>query len=180
MKKTVWMLLIGGFLFAACEGPAGSPGPAGPQGPAGPPGSGEGVNLVNEVFEVQFDFTAGNAFFQGFELNPAIGANDVVLVFLLWEFTDQLDIWRPLPQTVFLDEGLLQYNYDFTTVDFGIFLESNFNLATLGPTFTDEQVFRVMLVQGSELATQPDLSNYHEVMELIGKTEDDVRKFRMK
>lgn len=174
------MLLIGGFLFSACEGPTGSPGPAGPQGPAGPPGSGEGVNLTNEVFEVEVDFNTSNEFFQGFQLNPAIAPNDVVLVFLLWDFNEQVDIWRPLPQTVFLEEGLLQYNYDFTTVDFGLFLESDFSLASLGPAFTEGQVFRIMLVPGSELAGQPDLNNYEEMMEVIGKTEDDVRKVRLK
>jgi hypothetical protein len=143
-------LLLGGILGSACQGPDGA---VGPQGPRGAPGS--GANLFNEVFEVGVTFIEANGYFESFALDPEIGPNDVVLVYLLWEEDNNVDVWRPLPQTNFIAEGILQYSFDFTRLDFGIFLDANFPLNQLGPQFTDNQFFRVVLVPGEFLIANP-------------------------
>ncbi|HAI44493.1 MAG TPA: hypothetical protein DCM40_43530, partial [Maribacter sp.] len=76
---------------------------------------------------------------------------DVVLVYMLWDVTEDsngesVDIWRLMPQTRILDQGLLQYNYDYTFFDVSIFLESDFDLSTLQPGDTDDQVFRIAIL----------------------------------
>ncbi len=172
-------------LMISCEGPSGPPGPPGPQGPQGPAGGdggegGGGVNIANEVFELTVDFSVENQFFQAFILDPAIEESDVVLAFLLWEFDDGTDIWRKLPTNIFLDEGILQYNYDFTTGDFGLFLEGNFNLDNLGSEWTDDQVFRIVLVPGQFAANQEDLpETYEELVHMLGKADLPVRELRL-
>lgn len=177
MKKSfLYLIMLGGFALAACEGDRGPQGPAGPQGPQGPAGGGDGA--VNEVFEVIVDFTAANDYFEAFTLDPELGEADMLLVYLLWEMDGNTDIWRPLPQTLFLPEGILKYNFDFTLFDFGLFLEGDFNLANLGPEWTDDQVFRIVVVPGQFLMEHPDLgtADYETVMEVLGKTEADVAR----
>jgi hypothetical protein len=71
---------------------------------------------------------------------------------MLWEETEDsngepVDIWRLMPQTRILDQGLLQYNYDYTFFDVSIFLESDFDLSTLQPGDTDDQVFRIAVLR---------------------------------
>lgn len=180
MKKVIFaILLFGGILTMACQGPNGPAGPPGPQGPQGVPGT--GVNLINEVFEVEVNFTAANGYFEAFDLNPPIEASDVVLVYLLWEVDGNTDIWRPLPQTNFVPQGILQYTFDFTTSDFGIFMEANFALSELGPQFTDGQIFRVVLIPGDFMIAHPDLDtgNYETVVRTLGIATDAVQQVRV-
>lgn len=174
-------MMLGAFAMTACEGdqgPQGPAGPQGPQGPQGPAGGGEGGTATNEVFEVIVDFTAANDYFEAFTLDPELGEADMLLVYLLWEIDGNTDIWRPLPQTLFLPEGILKYNFDFTLFDFGLFLEGDFNLDNLGPEWTDEQVFRIVVVPGQFLMEHPDLgtADYETVMEVLEKTESDVER----
>jgi hypothetical protein len=179
MKKSISALFIlSGLLFAACEGPSG---PSGPPGPPGPPGDGS-VVLGNEVLEVTVDFTADNEYFQAFALDPPIEENDLVLAYLLWEQDGDTDIWRALPQTLFLDEGILQYNFDFTRFDFGLFMEANFTIGEIGPQWTDNQVFRIVLVPGQMLVTDPGLAqdDYQTVLHKVGLDHVEVKKIDMR
>lgn len=171
MKSIIGTLLFA-VLMASCSGPSGPPGPPGPRGQ-------DGINILSEVFEITVNFNQGNNFNNFFPLDPPIFDSDVVLIYLLWEVDGDLDVWRPLPQTLFLDEGLLQYNYDFTAVDLSIFLETTFDISILGPQWTNGQTFRIVLVPGEFMVHNPETLPYNEVMEMIGKTEDDVRKLAL-
>ncbi|TRX58779.1 hypothetical protein FNH22_12950 [Fulvivirga sp. M361] len=137
------LLLI--ITFSACEGPEGIPGPRGPQGAAG-----GDIGFVMEWVNV--DFTASNEYrdrlaFSDFEFEAL--ESDVVLVFFRWSPPSAEDeIWRPLPQTLIVEEGLLQYNYDFTLFDVEVFMDADFNLNTLPADDTDDWVVRVVVVPG--------------------------------
>lgn len=165
-------LLLGFVLFAGCRGERG---PSGPPGPPGPAGSAENA-LGRDVFEVTADFNAGNDFFEAFVLEPNIAQDDIVLIYLLWEAADGLDIWRPLPVSIFHSEGLFVYNYDFTTVDFGLFLEGEFDLNALGPEWTETQVFRVVVLEQAGLTGMPDDLDYRTVAAYIGIEEEAVKR----
>ena len=71
---------------------------------------------------------------------------DVVLVYILWETADGLDVWRLLPQTLILDEGLLQYNFDYTVGDVQIFLDGTLDFNQLLPAEWQNQVFRIAVL----------------------------------
>ncbi len=148
MKKIfpfVLMLIV----FAACEGPVGPEGPIGPQGPAGV----DAVNIESFVFEYSFSFEAPDysvllEYPDGFESLES----DVTLVYLLWGQTnDGKDIWRALPQTIITNDGLLQYNYDFSQNDAVVFLTSEFDSSLLLPEDTDDWIARVVVVPGKFL-----------------------------
>ncbi len=173
-------ILIGSLftlLIFACEGPIGPPGPPGINGQ-------DGVNILGQVLEIEGSFTPGNDYslFYEFPSTVEVFESDVVLIYLLWDQTtdgngEPTDIWRLLPQTRILDQGLLQYNYDFTFLDVSIFLESDFNLDLLQPGDTDNQIFRIAVVPAEFAAgAKLDTSNIAEVMNSLGVTEEEVRR----
>ena len=56
------------------------------------------------------------------------------------------DVWRLLPQTVVLSEGILQYNFDYTLNDVEIFLGGTLDLHTLLPAESKDQIFRIVVL----------------------------------
>jgi hypothetical protein len=176
MRKLVPFLFLIAVL-AACDG---SEGPVGPQGPPGVPGE-DGVNIESFVFEYEnVDFTAPEytvtlAFSEDFNFE---GQNtDVVLAYLLWDVVEidgvPTDVWRALPQSLITENGLLQYNYDFTSFDAQLFLSTDFDKSLLEPIDTDDWIVRLVVVPGKFF--NPDgkmenvnLDDYHEVIEAMG------------
>ncbi|HLW19509.1 MAG TPA: hypothetical protein VKX33_04265 [Cyclobacteriaceae bacterium] len=165
MKKIFLLAFaVGALVFQGCEGPMG------PQGPQGP----DGGIIVSSSFELELDFTAANQYEvredYGFEVLPS----DVVLVYILWE-NDGKEIWRLLPQSVFFQEGVLQYNFDFTDVDVKLFLDGTINFGTLEPEWTQDQVFRVVIVPADNVG-RLDYSNYDAVTKMLGLEDEDFQK----
>lgn len=174
--NTLILALFGMFVFQACEGPQG------PQGPQGNDGA-DGITVVSEVFEVEVDFNAANNYAQIFSFDPVIFDSDVVLSFVLWETDGQTPIWRAMPQTAYFQEGgILVYNYDFTSSDFSLFLDGNINLSTLGPDWTDNQLFRVVVLPGDFAAANArlDLTDYNAVTTMLGLKDSDFKRIELK
>jgi len=153
MVNKIGSFLLMLFLFSACEGPT---------GPPGPPGD-DGAVLVANAFEIEVDFNAGNGYRiiedYGFEVFPF----DVTLVYILWEQDNGTDIWRLLPQVLEFPEGQLQYNYDFTQTDVSIFLDGTINFNILGSEWTQDQVFRVVVIPADNVGLV-NINNLEEVM----------------
>lgn len=136
MKKIKSILLIiAVIIITSCEGP---------MGPPGLPGD----SLIGSIFEIQDDFTPDNEYTLFFEFpnNFEIYETDVVLVYILWEQVNGLDVWRLLPQTVILPEGVIQYNFDYTVADVEVFMEFTVPEESLLPSETDNQVFRITVL----------------------------------
>lgn len=132
-------------------------------------------DTISEVFEVTTTFTPQNNYSRLITLNPPISASDVVLVYIQWETNGSTPVWRLVPQTVQLNEGDLQYNYDFTRFDIRLFLSSlDFNLNILGAQWTNNQKFRVVIIPGY-FSNRLDYSDYNKVMQFLGLSEADVK-----
>lgn len=106
------------------------------------------ADLLAEVFEVRASFTAANNYSRLITLNPPIYNSDMVLVYRLFDVINGQSVWRQLPQAVYIAQGELDYNFDFTRNDINLFLESDFDLATLGATWSQNQIFRVVIIPG--------------------------------
>lgn len=148
MKKISFIIiLLASVLIQSCEGPV------------GPPGE-DGTSLIGTVFEMEGDFKASNNYelFFDFPQNFEIYNTDVALVYILWEVAtvngNQTDVWRLLPQTVILDDGILQYNFDYTVNDVRIFLEGTTNFNNLLPAETDNQIFRIAVLPADFVASK--------------------------
>jgi hypothetical protein len=148
MKKiSAIIILLTSVLILSCEGPV------------GPPGQ-DGNSLIGSIFEMKGDFKASNNYelFFDFPQNLEIFETDVVLVYILWEVATvngiQTDVWRLLPQTIILDDGILQYNFDYTVNDVRIFLEGTTNFSNLLPAETNNQIFRIAVLPADFVASK--------------------------
>ena len=140
MKKISLVLILMGLLIASCEGPSGPPGPQGPSGVSG-------TNIVGKTYEYTASFTTSNNFSYIINLPVTIYNSDVILGYILWGTENGNPIWRPLPQTIMFDNGdQLIYQFDFTKSNLQLFLDSNFNLATLENSFAINKTFRFVVV----------------------------------
>lgn len=153
-------------------GEPGLPGPVGPVGPTGPQGAAGESGYVFEYSDINFvgpEYEVFLNFPDGFETL----VTDVSLVYFLWEVQEVdgevIEIWRQLPQQVFTENGLLQYNFDFSLYDVRLFLDGEFNLDFLTAIDTDDWVARVVIVPGNFWDSgRIDFSNYHEVEKALG------------
>ncbi len=156
------------------------------EGPMGPPGEDgfDGDSLIGTVFEIEGDFTAGNNYRLHYTFPSKIKVydSDVVLVYLLWEQQPDkngkmLDVWRLLPQTIVLNGGVLQYNYDFTKADVKIFLEGTIDFRTLRPSEVLDQVFRIVILPASFANSQSvDILDMNALMNSLGANPYNLEK----
>lgn len=160
-----------GFTFSGCEGPQGPMGPEGPEGPVGE---------VAKVFETEVNFNNGGNYQAIFSFPSKLMpyTTDFVMVYMLWETTKDaqgkdVDIWRPVPQTIFLDGArTFSYNFDHTYADVRLFLNGNFNLSTLPNSYTNKIIFRIAALPGIDASKARrksiDYDNYDEVVKAYG------------
>lgn len=189
--------------MVACEGPAGpegppgqagTPGAQGPQGQQGPPGEqglpGEdgldGDAFMPLVFEVEGDFLAENDYALPFLFPDTIEVlpSDVVLVYILWEQevgenNETLNVWRLLPHTIVLNEGILLYSFDYTIRDVMIYIDGSIGFETLLPSEALDQVFRIVVLP-SVFASEKlqDVEDYHLMMKSLKLNPAAVNKIR--
>lgn len=163
-----WPLIamVFGFLLA-CEGPVGPPGPPGMDGL-------DGVTILGEVFEVDATFNQQGEFSAFGDYGFEIFESDKVLMYRLEGVSDGMDVWRPLPRTVYHPNGIFSYSYDFTIEDFTIYLEGNFNLATLGSEWLQNQVFRVLIIPADFINARMDFNDMDAMLRLMDVRESDI------
>lgn len=170
MKRLLSVFSVFALLFMACEGPQGPPGFDGFDGRDGA----DGGLIVASAFEIVVDFNAANNYefieAYGFEVFPS----DVTLVYILWDTIDGQDIWRLMPQTVVFNDGSLVYNFDFTQNDVRFFLDGTTDLSLLDDVWTQNQVFRVVVVPADNV-DGIDINNINAVLDLINIQSIDIR-----
>jgi hypothetical protein len=165
MRRILSFISVFALLLTACEGDPGPPGLDGLNGL-------DGVNIVAQSFEIVLDFTEENdySFIEEYGPNFNILDSDVTLVYISWEVDNGQDIWRLLPQTEYFEDGNLVYNYDFTPVDVRFFLDGTVDFASLDSSYTQEQVFRVVVVPADNIG-RLDLSDFEAVTSAYNITE---------
>lgn len=155
MKRIITFISVFALLLTSCSGEDGR----------------DGAIIASSAFEIVIDFGEANDYSYvesyGFEVLPT----DVTLVYVLWETSGGLDVWRLMPQTVQFEDGSnLIYNYDFTQVDVSFFLDGTTDLSTLGAEWVQDQVFRVVVVPADNVGRM-DYSDLSVVMDMYGITE---------
>ena len=95
--------------------------------------------------------------------NIEVFDTDVVMAYILTGIDDDVDIWEPLPQTIFFEDGILLYGFNHTFFDVNFFLDGTEDFASLDPLFTDGVVFRVAIIPAA-FAETLDLTNINDVM----------------
>ena len=136
LMKLFLTLIFSLLVLTSCEGP---------EGPKGLPG----INILGQVFEVNIDLNATNNFEQvvTIPLSIEVFESDAILAYRYEGSFNGADIWTPLPSTYFDNfGGTFLYTFNHTYFDLKFFLDGNFNLGVLAPSWTDNQIFRVVVV----------------------------------
>jgi hypothetical protein len=176
MKKIMILLaVIGMFGFEGCTGPEGPPGQDGQSGPPGQDG------LIAEVFELKnINFINPNdspdlGYFIYQKLVPQILDSDQILIYRLAGTIDSTTpIWQSIPRTLFLPEGELDYDFDFSKEDFTIYAGGTYNLA-LTPQYLNNQTFRIVVIPGY-FSTTINKNDYNAVMNALNINESQIQK----
>ncbi len=174
MKKIMMLLSIFGvLLLSACEGPPGPPGYDGLDGQDGYDG------LIAEVFElknVNFNYNATDGYTIYRSLTPNIYASDVLLIYRMsGTINANTPIWQQIPRTLYLSEGELDYDFDFSKEDFTIYAGGNYDLS-LTPSYINNQTFRIVIVPGSFSKSLKSL-DYNSVVKALNIDESQIQIF---
>ena len=123
----------------------------------------DGGLIVSSAFEIVVDFNANN----NYEIVEPYGFDvfeyDVTLVYILWETDNGQDVWRLLPQsTIFVGGATLTYNFDFTQTDVKLFLEGTANFDNLDAVWTQDAVFRIVVVPADNVSSlsNPEMTDF--------------------
>jgi hypothetical protein len=141
-------------------------------------------DTISEVFEFTgVNFNTQNNFSVNLVYPHQIYTSDMVLVYHLYEVSGGQDVWRLMPQTYYLDYGdELDYNFEFNTNFSKVFLGSNFNLNDLHASWSQDQVFRVVVIPGffvNKTANPVNFNNYHTVIKRYNINDKNVKKIKL-
>lgn len=138
-------------------------------------------DTISEVFELKninfnFNSTDGYTIYRAF--TPQIFASDVVLIYRLSGTIDSnTPIWQQIPRTLFLPEGELDYDFDFSKEDFTIYAGGTYNLA-LTPSYINNETFRIVIVPGyfsNKGSKSVDYSDYNAVIKAYNIDDSSVK-----
>lgn len=168
MKKLITLLTISSLLFISCQGEMGPPGRDGQDGV-------DGVNILGQVFEAVVTFDTDNNFEVLVEIPSQIEVfdTDVLLGYILVGTDNGVDIWEPLPQTLFLDYDTLLYGFNYTFADVVFFMDATFPLDELDSGFTQDIVFRVAIIP-ADIAKDINVNKIENVMNFV-KSDEIIR-----
>ena len=155
--STLFLLMT--FLFISCEGSVGPPGPPGIPGEDGTNG------ILGQVIEAQVDFTKNNGyeFFVDIPSYIEVYDSDIIMAYILVAVENDVDIWEPLPQTLFFGNDILLYGYDHTMFDVRFFMDGTVNFGALDPYYTDGIIFRIAIIP-ADYAKSIDVNKFETVM----------------
>ncbi|RZJ69794.1 hypothetical protein [Flavobacterium sp.] len=171
MKKLLYLFAIAGMTtLAACDGDT---------GPQGAPGPEAQVYETNPV-----DFTAAGNYgvFYNFP-SGALLSSDHVLVYRLSAVDNGVDVWKPLPETFYFNDGTLDfmYGFDHTQYDVNIYMEG-FDLGAINGDFRLGQIFRIVSIPGTfsgKNAVKVDLNNYDAVIKAYNIDESKMKSITL-
>lgn len=135
-------------------------------------------DTIAEVFEIKninfvLDPVDGYIIYQKF--TPTIFASDVVLIYRLsGTVNSNTPIWQLIPRTLFVPQGELDYDFDFSQEDFTIYAGGTYNLS-LTPQYLNNQTFRIVIVPAS-FSTSIDKNNFSAVMNALNIKEREIKQ----
>jgi|TARA_R110002124_G_scaffold115231_1_gene270974 hypothetical protein len=176
-KKLIpFILFIAILSFQSCTGPVG------PRGADGLDGL-NGLSGIGTTFDVTANFTNANqyrTFLPFSDTGLEVLESDAVLVYIKWETVNNVEVWRLMPQTTILDEGVLIYNFDRTIDEVSFFMEGSFALSKLDNSYTLNQEFRVVVIPSDFQGRMPgvDYTDYEAVQKMLDIDESKIKTYK--
>ena len=140
-------------------------------------------DTISEVFElrnVNFSYNSIDGYTIYRTLSPQIYASDVILIYRMAGTIDaNTPIWQQIPRTLYLPQGELDYDFDFSKEDFTIYAGGTYDLATT-PSYITNETFRIVIVPGyfsNKMAHKVDLSDYNAVVKAFNIDDKNIKQF---
>lgn len=168
MKKLLYLFAIVGMTaLTGCEGDP---------GPQGIPGQDGEEAYVYETPPV--DFTASGDFGVFYDFPITFLESDHVLVYRLsGVLPDGTQVWKPLPESYYFDDGTLDfmYSFDHTRYDVNIVMDG-FDLGGINANFRLDQIFRIVVIPGqfAKSSAKVDLNDYKAVIKAYNIDENKI------
>lgn len=114
-----------------------------------------------------------------YEIGGNLYDDETVIIYRLTStINSTTPVWQLIPRTIYFTNGdELDYDYDFSKVDFIITARGNYVLQNT-PAYIRDQTFRVVIIP-SDLAASMDTTNYTEVMKTLKISESQVQKVKL-
>lgn len=128
------------------------------------------LNNVSFTKDAKGDYTIARNF------NNPLVESDVVLVYRKSGTTnDGSAVWQSIPRTLYLTQGELDYDYDFSKVDVLLRAGGTFDPG-LAPTYINNQTFRVVVVPAKTgKNASVDLTDYESVAKFYNIKESNIK-----
>ena len=125
-------------------------------------------DTISEVWEFTRSFTTTNNFSNLITFPHVIYSSDMVLVYRLSGVTSGADVWKLLPESYFMNDGTLdfRYDFDFTKYDVNVYMDG-FDLAGVSSAYRTNQVLRVVVIPGffgNKNTNTVDFNDYNAVL----------------
>lgn len=122
---------------------------------------------VYDLRNVNFSYNATDGWTYGQSFKNPLLDQDYVVIFRQTGTSGNAPVWQQIPRTLYLDQGELDYDFDFSKNDFMIYAGGTYDLSTT-PQYLNNQTFRVVLVPAvyGKNATLEDLQklSYEEIV----------------
>lgn len=122
---------------------------------------------VYDLRNVNFSYNATDGWTYGQSFKNPLLDQDYVVIFRQTGTSGNAPVWQQIPRTLYLDQGELDYDFDFSKNDFMIYAGGTYDLSTT-PQYLNNQTFRVVLVPAvyGKNATLEDLKklSYEEIV----------------
>ena len=120
-----------------------------------------------DLRNVNFSYNATDGWTYGQSFKNPLLDQDYVVIFRQTGTSGNTPVWQQIPRTLYLNQGELDYDFDFSKNDFMIYAGGTYDLSTT-PQYLNNQTFRVVLVPAvyGKNATSEDLKklSYEEII----------------
>ncbi|MBW8358391.1 MAG: hypothetical protein K0M63_01160 [Weeksellaceae bacterium] len=132
-------------------------------------------SVTYDLKNVNFVYNATDGYHISRTFNTPIFSSDVVLVYRQnGTANNGTPVWQSIPRTLFLTQGELDYDFDFTVNDIMIYAGGNYDISTT-PTYLNNQTFRVVVVPASAgKNANVDYSDYNAVIKFFNIDDSKV------
>jgi hypothetical protein len=141
-------------------------------------------DTISEVFElrnVNFNYNSIDGYTIYRTLSPQIYASDVLLIYRMSGTIDaNTPIWQQIPRTLFLPQGELDYDFDFSKQDFTIYAGGTYDLATT-PSYINNETFRIVIVPAyfsNKMSGKVDFSDYNAVIKAFNINDKNIKQLQ--
>lgn len=143
------------------------------------------VQVDNDTFSTAYDLNnvsfakdATGTYVISRNFNNALVQSDVILVYRKSGTTNSGDaVWQSIPRTLFLTQGELDYDFDFSRTDVLLKAGGDYDISTT-PQFLNSQTFRIVVVPantGKNANNNVDLTDYDSVIKYYNINESNIK-----